>query len=381
MKKLPRQSLPVIMHHSVSEDSSNIRVHPAIFEEQCRSLAENGWTGISLDQAEDFLINGAFLPKKSFLMTFDDGFLDNYVHAWPIMHKYGHKGVIFAVTDRISEAQHNWEERRASGQRPHRPTLADVWQGRCAKEDLPDVDNALRLDSLGHTVRQDQFFTWDEARLMEHSGVMSIAAHSVRHEQVFVGPVFSGFLRPGNRPRPFSHTAPTAFWGMPAFERAPGLAHRAFIPSPDLVEAITDLVPQEAAEAHAFFEDPAAVERLRAVVEKHKDRLGSYESREAQMLRHRAVMDSCRDVLARELGHRVRSFCWPWGVFCEEAREQGLAAGFEVFYTTRLGMNFSGDHLSVSRFKVKNRTDSWLINRLRVYSRPWLGSLYLKLRL
>jgi hypothetical protein len=122
------------------------------------------------------------------------------------------------------------------------------------------------------------------------------------------------------------------------------------------------------------------VDTLKALVAQHKDKLGDYESADDQRLRLRAVMDKCQAVLARELGHRVRSFCWPWGVGCEEARDQGLAAGFEVFYTTVPGVNLPGASLAVHRVKVKNRTDSWLINRLRIYSRPRLGSLYVKLR-
>lgn len=381
MNKFPRQSLPVLMHHSVSEDRTQVSIRPAVFEEQCRTLAKSGWFGVSLEQAEAFLAHGAPLPKKSFLLTFDDGFLDNYVYAWPIMRKYGHKGVIFAVADRISQAHQDWTRRHPDGQSPLRPTLEDVWQGRRIREELPNVDNPLRLDALGHTVREDLFFTWDEARQMEQSGVMSIAAHSARHEQIFAGPAFSGFLRPGNSLRTFSRTVPPSFWGMPNFERVPELAHRAFIPSPALAEAVTGLVPQDTAAAHDFFNDPSSVDQVKILVEKHKDNLGEYENREAQILRQRAVMDACQATLSRELGRKVKSFCWPWGVFCEEAREQGLAAGFEIFYTTGLGINLPGQCLAVSRFKVKGRTDSWLLNRLRLYSRPRLGALYLKLRL
>ena len=65
-------------------------------------------------QVEAFLLHGTPLPRRSLLITFDDGYLDNYVYAWPILRKYGHKGVVFAVTDA-------WQ--KASGPRP---TLADV---------------------------------------------------------------------------------------------------------------------------------------------------------------------------------------------------------------------------------------------------------------
>ncbi len=381
MHKRQLKSLPVLMHHLISNDASHLSVRPAIFEEQCRSLAAKGWFGIGLAEAEGFLINGAPLPEKSFLMTFDDGFLDNYVYAWPIMRKYGHKGVIFAVADRISEAQRDCEPQTRIGQSPLRPTIEDVWNGNCAQEELPLIDKLLHKGKLGHTVRRDLFFNWDEARRMENSGVMSIAAHSTRHESVFAGPSFSGFVRPKEQLRTFCHTVPPSCWGLPDFKRVPELANRAFIPAPEMVEAIKNLVPQEETAALEFFQSPAKVAELEALVEKHKHKLGEFESPDAQRLRLAEIVDRSQAVLGRELGRKIRSFCWPWGVFCEEARQAGLAAGFEVFYTTKLGINRPGAPLAISRFKVKNRIDSWLLGRLRLYSRPLLGGLYLKMRL
>lgn len=144
---------------------------------------------------------------------------------------------------------------------------------------------------------------------------------------------------------------------MPGFSALPELANRAFIPSPSLIEAITALVPQDDAEARDFFTSPSSVDKLKVLVESHGS-LGDYESQEKQSRRFRAVVKSCQEVLSRELGHKVRSFCWPWGVFCEEARKECLAAGFEAFYTTQLDVNLPGEPLAVGRFKVKNRTDS-----------------------
>lgn len=344
-------------------------------------LAEAGWFGVGLAEAEDFLLYGVPLPKKSFLLTFDDGFLDNYVYAWPIMRKYGHKGVIFVVADRISEAQKEAEARVSLGQEALRPTIRDVSSGSVPTEALPPVDKLLHRNELGHTVRRDLFFNWDEARLMEASGVMAIAAHSTRHESVFAGPEFSDFIRPGERLRTFCHTVPPSFWGLPDFARVPELANRAFIPSAKFCEAVKTLVPQDTVATLDFFNDQRKVAELRALTKKCGDALGEFEGEEARSLRLREIMTRSQEVLTRELGHKIRSFCWPWGVFCEEAREEGLAAGFEVFYSTALGINRPGSALDVHRFKVKNRADKWLLGRLRLYSRPLLGGLYLKMRL
>lgn len=380
MKKRRLKSLPVLMYHIISHDTSQTCVPPPAFEAQCRTLAKNGWTGVSLKEAEEFLVNGAPLPAKSFLLALDDGYLDNYVYAWPIMRKYGHKGVIFVVADRINEAQRHCAALLPGGDASRR-TIEHVWNGECAPEELPPVDSRFSTDTLGFTVRTDPFFNWDEARRMERSGDMAIAGHSMRHNSVFTGPRYSGFARPGNRSRTFIQTEPEPCWGLPNFEHGPELAHRAFIPSSALIEAIKKLVPQDDAAAVEFFASPGNAAALEKLVTGFGDELGEFESQEAMTRRMRDIMVNTQATLRRELGHASKSFCWPWGAFCEEARAQGLAAGFEVFFTTREGANRPASPLAVHRFKVKDKPGLWLLSRLSIYSRPLLGQLYVKMRL
>lgn len=149
-------SLPVLMYHYVSRFPGAIAVSPEHFEDQCRGMAEHGWRGIGLDEAEGFLLKGAPLPPRSLLITFDDGYLDNYVYAWPILRKYGHKGVVFAVTERME------------AEKKCRPTLADVWEG-LPSSSLPPVDAPMHDTPFGYQVRRDMFFsgkkpdTWNPA--------------------------------------------------------------------------------------------------------------------------------------------------------------------------------------------------------------------------
>ncbi len=368
------------MYHIISHDTSHVCVPPPTFEAQCGALAENGWTGVGLREAEEFLVNGAPLPAKSFLFTFDDGYLDNYVHAWPLLRKYGHKGVIFAVADRINEAQRQCVSQNPPGANLCRRTMEDVWNGGCGPDDLPPVDTLLTVDALGFSARQDMFLNWDEARRMEQSGDMALAGHSMRHGSVFTGPRYSGFIRPGSRLRTFTQTEPESFWGLPNFQRGPELAHRAFIPSPALIAAIKRLVPQDDAGAAEFFASPGNATALESLMAGFTNKLGEFESPEAMIGRIHGIMKNTQETLRRELGRDTKSFCWPWGAFCEEAKIQGVAAGFEAFFTTREGANRPGAPLEVHRFKVKDKSGPWLLGRLGIYSRPFLASLYVKMR-
>jgi peptidoglycan/xylan/chitin deacetylase (PgdA/CDA1 family) len=355
------------MYHYVSDYANTNAISRSRFEEHCRVLAENGWRGVSLAEAGAFLREGAFLPAKSVLLTFDDGYLDNYLHALPLLHRYGHKGVMFAVANRLEKEP------------VPRVPLADVLAGRAELRD--EVNRPVRENALGYRVRRDIFCGHGEARAMEESGVMAVAAHGRGHYGVCLGPYFQDFVRPGTQLRTFFLTEDPPVWGLPAFKVGPGLKNRAFLPNPDLVGAVLDLVPQAYAEADGFFSNPDKVHALRRLVEGFAGRLGRYESageREERMWREIAWG---KEDLEAVLGHGLDVLCWPWGAYCPEACALAGRAGFNLFFTTKEGANPAASPLAVHRFKGRDKDGPWLLSRLRLYSRPWLGTIYARLRL
>ena len=93
-------AVPVLMYHHVSPAPGLITVAPQNFRAQIRWLAINGWRGITCDDFARFL-NGEQLPDRSVLITFDDGYLDNWVHAAPILAEFGLHAVLFLITGHI----------------------------------------------------------------------------------------------------------------------------------------------------------------------------------------------------------------------------------------------------------------------------------------
>lgn len=356
---MPIKSLPVMMHHYVCNSDNSIAVPPPVFEEQCRALAGKGWRGVGLEEAEAYFTEGRPLPEKSVLITFDDGYLDNFIHAEPILKRYGHKGVIFAVSGRLEP-----EGRVRSPQ----------------GADLPELDNPFHFDARGSRIRQDVFCNHEEVREMDRGGTLTVASHSRNHYSVFTGPEFKDFIRPGEQLRTFYLTGTERPWGLPAFRQKAGLAHRAFLPSTELLQGIKALVPQDTEGAYAFFDDAEHVARLAAFVRSLKDGLGRFESREEQEARMWEQLKGGKDDLEAILGREVLTLCWPWGECSGLALELAKKAGFRVFVTTREGVNPPGRPDAVCRFKAKAKSGSWLLSRVRIYSRPVLGGLYARLR-
>ncbi|MGB2579854.1 peptidoglycan/xylan/chitin deacetylase (PgdA/CDA1 family) [Elusimicrobium simillimum] len=82
------------------------------FETQLKYILSKGYTPISFETAEHAFINKTALPKKSILITFDDGWQDNYTHAYPVLKKLNIKANIFLNTAQIGikDSMLTWEQ-------------------------------------------------------------------------------------------------------------------------------------------------------------------------------------------------------------------------------------------------------------------------------
>jgi peptidoglycan/xylan/chitin deacetylase (PgdA/CDA1 family) len=97
-------AIPVLLFHRVVPDAP-INSHHGIwvtaqsFEHNLQSLTHRGYSSITFEQYHLFLSGGFILPKKPVVLTFDDGYEDNYFYAFPLLKKYGFSAVIFLVAD------------------------------------------------------------------------------------------------------------------------------------------------------------------------------------------------------------------------------------------------------------------------------------------
>lgn len=105
--------IPILMYHGVTDDvwgAEELFVSPSDMESQIQYLVENGYDTITFEDwshLEDF--------DKPVMLTFDDGYLDNYEELFPILQKYNAKATIFVITtsvdrdERTMTAQQAWE--------------------------------------------------------------------------------------------------------------------------------------------------------------------------------------------------------------------------------------------------------------------------------
>ncbi len=129
------QTVPVLCYHQFGhqKSSNKISVSEETFDRQMAFLKNNGYSVITLNQLNDFIEYRRRPPKKSVLITIDDGWKTARTIAYPILKKYGFTAVLFVYTDLIKS-------------RPSSMTLS-----------------------------------WDDINEMVKSGVMEVQSHTVTH--------------------------------------------------------------------------------------------------------------------------------------------------------------------------------------------------------
>jgi len=261
------RALPILMYHHVSPNPGLVTVSPPTFRKQMAWLREHGWWTVGCDEVSAFL-DGEPLPGKSVLITFDDGYLDNWVHAHPVLKEFGLSAAIFLITGWIGDG-------------PVRDATADC----------PSHKDCMAAARAGEQARV--MLNWAEVAAMRHAGTAQFHSHT------------------------HSHTR----WDQ--------------------------LYPPGAARLAALAKDLAASQRT----------------------------------LSERLGGASRHLCWPQGYYEPDYFAVAAAAGFDTLYTTEKRVNVpTGDRRRMGRIVIKERADTWFARRLALFSSPFWGGLYVRLR-
>ena len=105
----------VLNYHKIDHTFISLAVRPEDFDSQMKYLRDNGYHTISPDELYEALAGNGTLPENPVMITFDDGYEDNYTNAYPILKKYGFKATIFVVTgflDKHKKGYLSWDEAR-----------------------------------------------------------------------------------------------------------------------------------------------------------------------------------------------------------------------------------------------------------------------------
>lgn len=130
--------IPMLLYHDIQQeytpDKAVITITPQRFEEHISALLNSGYTPVSFEDIYNASKGNFIMPQKPVVISFDDGYLTNYDYAFPVIQKYGAKATIFVVASTVGYSE---------GENPH--------------------------------------FTWEQAKIMLQSGLVSIQSHTYSH--------------------------------------------------------------------------------------------------------------------------------------------------------------------------------------------------------
>jgi peptidoglycan/xylan/chitin deacetylase (PgdA/CDA1 family) len=102
--------IPILMYHSISDDKGSslypyyhIHTSPSVFAEQMKFLSDHHFTVIDLKDLQNCFETNDKSEKKFAVLTFDDGYRDFYVSAFPILQEHHLPATVFLPTDFIDE--------------------------------------------------------------------------------------------------------------------------------------------------------------------------------------------------------------------------------------------------------------------------------------
>lgn len=291
-----REPMACIMYHSIGAPDPawqwrHLTVPFALFEGQLRLLRRLGYRGVSLEEYRALHLAGRLRRERVAALTFDDGYLDNWVYAAPLLKRYGFAGTLFVSRDFVDpgrKARPQWQ--------PGQPAVPA--SGFLNRAEL------IRLDT---------------------EGVLDVQSHAVTHTWYPCGPRILDFRHPGdswhwmswnadpeNKWRALRPESDPSCWGEPVYEHQKALEGPRYFPDQRLAEELRAHVLRAGA---GFFAAPDWRDTLHALAGRLQNNLGNgrMETDEEYLIRAEAELAESAAFLNDLLGKKVRYLCWPGG--------------------------------------------------------------------
>ena len=99
------KTVPILLYHRVGPETDALTVSVQRFQEDMEFLSQAGYNPLSLAEVKQHMLTATPLPDKPLLITFDDGYLDNYTNAFPILQQYGMKASFYIITGFVGQPE------------------------------------------------------------------------------------------------------------------------------------------------------------------------------------------------------------------------------------------------------------------------------------
>lgn len=314
----------VLAYHHINYEKRVDSVSPENFEAQLKILSKNGLKPRHLAE----VISSP--QDNDISLTFDDGYLDNWVYAFPILKKYSMKATIFISTDRIC----------LDAPSP-RYNMEDVWIKKIKKKELPLIESHLEVNkkSLNEKDSKEGFLSWEEIKLMTESGLVDIQVHGASHKMIFSGPEIIDYNR-GQYWWLKGATEGDSRLGVPVYQHKSTVAARKFLDDVNIRNHLAWYI--EKRKGLNFFKRTSWKKELDGTLMEFlegKSFHGIWESEEEFEERLKYEIELPKEIIEKKLKKECSVFCYPWGEYETFTVERLKKTGYKGAATITSGTN------------------------------------------
>lgn len=348
------QGVPIWLFHQVNSISNT---KPETLETFFSFLADKKYKTHTLQDIDNLFKAGKKLPSKSLVLTFDDGYYDNYGIVFPMLKKYNLKAVFFVNTLFIKDKVPRPLDCIQHSDSVNAHLISNYFQGL-------DADSA-------------QYITWDEINEMEASGLVDVQCHSHRHGMVFSTTDFknivqSSFISAGDY---FVHQGKVQE-GFPLFKMRGELTAQGYY--------LEDT-------GKALFKEFVEKNKLKTAVKKKRLEMGNQfftadfkntyiHSYSEEQFKTRVLDDlgeNKSQIEAHISNKKAIGFAWPYGHQSAISVPWIKSLGIQYFFTCKKGTNArSFKKEFIYRMELRKVTSFKLIFLTKLNSNLALGWIY-----
>ena len=315
---------------------------------------------VTLDEIEYYIKEDKKPIKPTVAITFDDGYLDNFVYAYPILKKYKLKATIFPIASRILKTE------------LVRPTLEDYWNNKVSFNDLhkPKTVKVANLEYLKFGIKEAE--DWDflsTAELNKMKDVFEIGGHAYVHSRVFYDDEIVDFYDGSNGHWSFYYAyEEEPKIGYPILKSKNNLAvERSFVKN-EVKEYIKSL-------DKSYFRQKDWKIKLKEVLLKKYDKITYKESTQERKERVIKELEESKNMLESMINQKVRHFAYPFGHY-DDLLVEIVKQFFETAYTTEKDVvNPNTDLHKIPRYAVAKDISSFFAilgkAKLKGRSKTW----------
>jgi len=293
----------VIMFHSIGSDQTTwnknwLSLDKTQFEEFCKFLYKRKYSTHFLDYWYNANDVNYKINNREIVLTFDDGYLDNLLVAYPILEKYKLKGTIFI-----------------------NPEFVDGSSG------VRKLIGANKDETLG-------YLNWDEIEYLDKTKYIDIQSHTMSHNFYFhsnkIIDIYEGqdkyswlgwIEKPESKPYSINENQNKIIEnGVPIFEFGRALGLRRYFPNAKLNDYAKEL----------YLKKLSKLQTLQLLNEYQKEFPGRYESDEEMRLRYWYELNDSKKILEHKLDKKIDYLCWPGGGYNDLSIALSIKAGYKA---------------------------------------------------